>query len=1379
MQFRASLFLVGAALLPLAQPGLNAGSPSLEALPFAFEPADHSSAVFVARSFGSVVSVSANQLSFIAGRESVEVRLAGAAAGAKAEPGKLLTGVSHYFTGADRRQWRSNVPRYATVRYREIWPGIDVLYYGREGSLEFDFTLAPGADPRLIRFELEEPSHAVLESSGALLIRLPGGELRLLRPEIVQGGVPLEARYVLDRDTVRFEIGGYDRSKPLTIDPVIVYSTYLGGGGTAAGGSDLARAVALDAAGNIYLAGQTQSRAFPVSATAQQKSNAGGYDVFLAKLTPDASSIIWSTYLGGAGADDVSAIAVSGSGVVGIAGRTNSAKFPFTDGAFQAAPGGGYDAFVASFDGEGKLLCASLMGGAFDDAAQALAFDQEGNLVLAGYTSSPAFPTTAGAAQSALAGARNAFVARLNASASTLLAATLLGGGNDEGRAVAVDPAGRIVIAGQSASGNFPVTPGAARTRRSMGEGFVAVLDASMTSVLASTYVGGGLEDYLGGMIVDSAGTVWVGGHTRSIDLPVTSGAVGKKNSGLEDAFLLSLDPMLAKVQFVTYFGGTGSESVAGLVTDAAGDLIAAGATNSSDLPVPAGLAPAAPAGLRDGFVAVFSAAKMELSALITFGGSGQDLPQAIAVSPEGVIHVYGSTASPNFPATSGAFQTALQPGGYDTFLTILEPLAREIRASTYFGGAGSTEGEEALDLAVDAAGNAYIAGWTLSIAFPATTGALQANPAALATGDAFVAKIAPDGKTLVWATYLGGSGADSATGIAVDSNSRVTIAGVTDSQDFPLSKDAAQKKPGGYVDTFIARIADDGSSLEYSTLLGGGGNDTASGVALAPDGSAVVAGTTGSWDFPTTSEAYQKSYGGGVYDGFAARVAADGASFPWITYFGTPGWDSATSVAVEASGSVWIAGTTDSPGLQVTAGAAQAALAGSSDAFAAKLSGDGASLQYATYFGGSSVDSAEKIRVDPSGNLYIAGSSGSPTLPATVSAPQKTNGGSMDGFVAKIPADGSKFLWATFLGGVTTDVIHGLAVDSSGSTYVAGSALTFNFPTTDNRLQQQSGGPPDAFVARLDADGGKWLYSSLLGGAGNDNATAIAVDASGGVWVAGSTASANFPVSATAFQRVLSGPSGAFVARFDFTRETVRLIPAIRQVLNHATGLAPLAAGSVIAILGENLADGEVTVANPTERVQGQLPMTAGGATVMHVRSNRGIPLFSVSPGRIVGQMPYSALGIEELYVVRGGETGARFQFGVFGSAAGIYSVSKADGTVASKDSPFRPGDPVVIRLTGAGLTVPTVSSGQPVPDSPAFEPREKVGVQIQQGSTTVQLDQILAYQLVPGTVGIASITAKIHNWVSSDNNEWELSISSGGGWSNKVKIYIYAPSP
>jgi hypothetical protein len=680
------------------------------------------------------------------------IRLIGANPAAQVRGEEELPGKANYFIGNDPKKWRSNVPTYGQVRYADIYPGIDLIYYGNQsasGQLEFDFAVAPGANPRPIRLRFAGPNRLHLAPNGDVVVTTADGALAFHKPLVYQMADghrhPVAGDFtLLGKHTVAFRLGSYDRAQALVIDPVLVYSTFLGGSALF---GDKGNAIAVDAAGNVYVAGQTYSADFPVTQGAYQTTNNAAANqftnIFVSKLNASGTALLYSTYLGGSGTlqggDSAHAMAVDAAGNVYVAGQTYSTDFPVSPGAFQttnrAAAEESTNAFVAKLNATGTaLVYSTYLGGSggqgnyTGDKGNAIAVDAAGNVYVAGQTYSTDFPVTPGAFQTtnqaAASNLTNAFITKLNPTGTALVYSTYLGGSGgyrggyagDMGNAIAVDTAGNGYVAGATFSSDFPVTSGAFQSANNAlanqgTNAFITKLNPTGTVLVYSTYLGGSGADAGNAIAADTAGDAYVAGQTGSIDFPVTQGAFQTTNHreliGGVNAFVTKLNPAGSALVYSTYLGGSG------------------GVVNQS--------------------------------ATLFFRGG--DLASGLAIDSSGNAYVTGSTASANFPVTSGAYQTTNhdQPGcvggcigGYNAFITELNSTGSALVYSTYLGGRGlgldfglieGLAGDQANALALDSSGNVYVTGSAQSFDFPVTAGTFQMMVASWC-GNAFVTKL-------------------------------------------------------------------------------------------------------------------------------------------------------------------------------------------------------------------------------------------------------------------------------------------------------------------------------------------------------------------------------------------------------------------------------------------------------------------------------------------------------------------------------------------------------------------------------------------------------------------------------------------------------------
>jgi hypothetical protein len=604
-----------------------------------------------------------------------------------------LPGKSNYFIGNNSRNWQTEVPHYRQVRYENIYPGIDLIFYGNRQHLEFDFVVFPGADPKAIQIAFEGTEHPSIDSSGVVILRIRSDEIRLRTPVVYQIEDGLKKRVyghyeITGTNRLSFAVSGYNPHAALVIDPVLDYSTYLGGRK-----ADHANSIAVDTVGNVY-----------------------------------------------------------------IAGRTSSLDFPTTLGSFQpiAERKDRQEVFVTKLDPTGSLVYSTYLGGSSEEWASGIAVDSDGSAYVTGTTSSKDFPITFGAMQTVLRGSEDIFVTKLNSAGTALVYSTYIGGtctkkylGTDSSGGIAIDSTGNAYIAGSSSCDDFPTTFEAFQIAYTGGASDVVVakLDPLGTGLLYSTYLGGRKDDRGNAIALDTDRNVYITGSTDSPDFPVTSGVIQPAHPGGNDAFVTKINASGSALAYSTYLGGRKEKaSISGI--------------------------------------------------------SGWDQGEAIAVDTAGHAYVTGWTDSLDFPITAGSFQTDYGGGGSDGFLTKLSTDGTSLIFSTYFGGR-SVRGDDARAIAVDNAGNAYVAGETSASNFPTTANAFQ--PSYGKGSDGFVVKFSPEGAA-IYSSYLGGRRNDQISGIAVDPAGNVYVTGDTSSKDFP-TRNALQPVISRSSDAFVAKI--------------------------------------------------------------------------------------------------------------------------------------------------------------------------------------------------------------------------------------------------------------------------------------------------------------------------------------------------------------------------------------------------------------------------------------------------------------------------------------------------------------------------------------------------------------------------------------------
>jgi len=693
-------------------------------------------------------------------------------AGANAHPHMAgldrLPGAASYFVGTDRHRWRAGVPTYARVAYRDIYPGIDLVYYGSQGQLEYDWTLRPAARPTTIRLAVATPDgqpgagRLQVDRTGDLVLRLPDGDLRQRRPRAYQWiagrKVAVSARYVrLGPDEVGVRVGRYDAHKELVIDPTLVYSTHLGGSDTDGGAG-----IAVDAAGAAYVVGWTSSLEFPTTPNAYQgHTNGRDYtpcpcaatNIFVSKLSADGGSLVYSTYLGSSGPDVGQAIAVDAAGNAYITGYTMSTAFPTTPGAYiPRDPGGNDNAFVAALNARGDgLRYSTYLGGGDDTFGRGIAVDAGGAAYATGSTAASNYPTTPGAAATAGGG----YVTKLTPDGGVSYS-TFIGGA---GAGVAVDGAGAAYVT---------------------GGGFTTKLSADGHSIVYSTGIGGA-----GAGIAVVGGDAYVAGYTESPGI-ATSGAYDRYYAGHGDAFATKLDAG-GRIAYATYLGGSDYDGGTGVAVNATGDAYVTGFTRSADFPTD----------------------DRPFGGGMCYGGDldqGRDVPCP------------------------------------DAFVTELDPLGQSLLYSTFLGGGDEDEGQA---IALDASGDVYVTGTTISGDFPlqhALYGPSACDGHTVwSCEDAFVAKLSVSGTTPV-----------SPSPTSTDSPSPTS----TDSPS-PTPTESPTSIPSGTATTTTipsATATPSSTSLPRLTATGTATQADATGTAAAPVVPPATPTTTGAAVVPSSA---------------------------------------------------------------------------------------------------------------------------------------------------------------------------------------------------------------------------------------------------------------------------------------------------------------------------------------------------------------------------------------------------------------------------------------------------------------------------------------------------------------------------------------------
>ena len=971
----------------------------------------------------------------------LRLKLLGASQKAIAEGEGASLATSNYFIGNDPAKWRTGVPTYASVKYRDVYQGTDLVYYGNQGQLESDFIVAPGADASRIKFRIEGAKHLAIDSQGNMAMTLGAGQVQLRRPLIYQetagrkreiaGGYRLNAK-----NEVSFWVGAYDAAKALVIDPVLVYSTYLGGsgddnfigtffGGSAAGG------VATDSSGNVYVVGMTVSTDFPTLHPAYltcASCPSLNPDVFVAKYS-STGTLVYSTYLGGSsynfpgGSNGSGGIAVDAVGDAYITGTTGSPDFPVTTGAYQTkcgtdgtCNGGAGNAFITALNPSGSgLVYSTFLGGSCGEDGNDIAVDSLRIAYVTGDSCSPEFPVTAGALQSPCVGGPGAcmhvFVTLFNPSGSALVYSALFGGsGGDLGYRIRTDSSGAAYVAGATSSPDFPTVP-------------------------SGGLPGSGLSG--GAFVTTNGGVTW-----------------NATNSGLPHNAVtaLAVDPGTAG----TVYAGTPNDGLFksanfGTTWSPIDNGIPVGPNQVSALATGGGRVYAAVLGPGGGvFWSQDSGNTWSQSALLAQNGP----PVAVVVDPTTPLTVYAAMRRGQVQKSTDGGQT------FSTASVIPPP----------YGPPNCNFGISSLIVDPQNPAVLYLSTRGCGI-FQSRDGALTWNAVNNGFGSLFnqaVLQFLP---------------------LAIDpsTNPSTVYAGVF--WNVWKSSDAganwtltpANFGPGGVAR--VTTIALDSSSSPTTIYVG----LAADGARKSTDGGNTWSNVSAGLDLDIQAMVLSPStpavlYAGTVLreKGFVAKVDPSGTSLNYSTYLGGNGNDGMYALAVDSVGDAYVSGRTTSTNFPVTAGAFQTVNHGNADAFVTKLNRTGTGLIYSTYVGGSGISIGLGVATDVSGVAYVAGFAYSNDFP-TVNPPLFPTPGLLScgvaplthlcghGILFQVNPTGTALVSSTYFGGSKDDYGNDLAMDATPSVSITGSASSMDFPILNAAQPTYAGGNADAFVTKID----------------------------------------------------------------------------------------------------------------------------------------------------------------------------------------------------------------------------------------------------------------------------------------------------------------------
>jgi len=916
--------------------------------------------------------------------ESVALRmkLAGSNSSSRVSGIGRLSASSNYFIGSDPAAWRKGISNYSKVKYESVYPGIDLVWYGNQQLLEHDFLIAPGADPSRIKLSFSGMDKMSIDGEGSLALRAGDEDLRMLKPqawqELTGGRRAISCDYSLsEKNQVEFRLGDYDTTLPLVIDPVLVYSTYIGGIGT-----DTGQDIAVDDAGAAYISGQTSSLDFPANPIQPTIRNLP--DAYVLKINPAGDAIVFGAMIGGDGGDSATAVSVDPGGNIYLAGSTSSTNFPLRN-PLQNSRRGILDAFAAKIDASGStLLFSTYLGGEGIDSASSLAVAGDGDLYLAGSSDSGDFPLV------------NAFQTVKTGSG----AYTSDDGGDswsEIGNGLSGGDANDLVI-----------FPGASST-----------IFAGTDRGVYKSVDGGSSWVLLGGpQFIRNINQIIVDPTSQDILYAVTANQLFKSVNG---GATWVLKP-LSGVRTIAIDPVTPSKLYAGTVSGLS--ISSNGGDSWTSVPIPP---------ISGGIIGTI---------------------EAIAVDPVTPSTVYVGPLRGIYKSLNGGATWTFAGAGLP--IIGITRITRIAISPSNPGTLYAMSNNTSIYKTINAGGNwvqlnTPAIGVPANSALPLPLAVSPDNPEVVYTGSRGLGIFRSNDGGATWNTVNNGLSARDVRALVIDSNAPGKVYAGADSGN----------------DAFIAKIDTTTSSLVYSSYLGGGAADSGLDIEVDPAGAAYITGSTSSINFPVAN-AFQATIAG-LGDAFVAKINETGSSISWATYLGGSGNDTGQAIALGATGEIFITGGTTSNNFPVN-NPVQPSFNGVQDAYIVRMKNDGSALDFSTYLGGAGADLATAIAVDAAGAAYVTGLTTSVDFP-TISAVQSSIGGppssgGIDAFVTKLNTSGTAIIYSTYLGGAATDQGLGIAVDTAANAYVTGSTLSSDFPTTPSPIR--STGPSDAFVTKL-----------------------------------------------------------------------------------------------------------------------------------------------------------------------------------------------------------------------------------------------------------------------------------------------------------------------